>query len=58
MPFRSKAQWRQCFAAARQGKRNMDECLEFARATRSYKKLPEKVQRKKPRRVMRMKRRR
>lgn len=59
MPFSSKAQWRQCFAAARQGKRDMNQCLEFARATRSYKMLPERIGKRKTRRrrVMRLRRR-
>ena len=51
MPFVSKAQWRQCFAAARRGQRSMSECREFASKSKSYAKLPERV--KKPKRNMR-----
>jgi hypothetical protein len=42
MPFVSRAQWRQCFAAARNGKRKMSECKEFARKSKSYRRLPER----------------
>lgn len=43
MPFVSKAQWRQCFAAARRGQRKTSECKEFAAMSKSYKSLPEKI---------------
>lgn len=60
MPFKSKSQWRQCFAAARRGQRNINECREFARMTKSYESLPEKVKPKtkqsRGRRVMRSRR--
>lgn len=50
MPFVSKSQWRQCFAAARRGQRSMTECREFASKSKSYANLPEKVKR--PKRKM------
>ena len=43
MPFVSKSQWRQCFAAARRGQRKVSQCKEFAAMSKSYKSLPEKV---------------
>ena len=59
MPFKSKAQWRQCFAAARQGERDIKQCLEYARATKSYSLLPERVRKTTRRkRTMKLKRRR
>jgi len=46
MPFVSKSQWRQCFAAARRGQRKMSECKESASMSKSYKSLPNKVSKK------------
>lgn len=43
MPFVSKSQWRQCFAAAKRGQRKITECKEFASMSKSYKSLPEKI---------------
>lgn len=43
MPFVSKSQWRQCFAAARRGQRKVSQCKEYASMSKSYKSLPEKV---------------
>lgn len=43
MPFVSKSQWRQCFAAARRGQRKVSQCKEFASMSKSYKSLPKKV---------------
>lgn len=40
MPFVSKSQWRQCFAAARRGQRKVSQCKEFAAMSKSYKSLP------------------
>ena len=43
MPFVSKAQWRQCFVDVNKGKRNKENCLKFARLSKPYILLPEKV---------------
>jgi len=49
MPFVSRAQWRQCFAAARRGQRSISQCREFARKSKPYGSLPERVPGKKRR---------
>jgi hypothetical protein len=40
MPFVSRSQWRQCFAAARRGQRKVSQCKEYASMSKSYKSLP------------------
>jgi len=43
MPFKSKAQQRQCYALKAQGKAGTWDCDEWADETKDFKKLPEKV---------------
>lgn len=43
MPFKSKKQWRKCMAMRSRGEAGSWDCGEWADATKSYKKLPEKV---------------
>jgi len=43
MPFKSKAQQRQCYALKAQGKAGTWDCDEWAKETKNFKKLPEKV---------------
>jgi len=47
MPFKSKAQVRQCYALKERGDAGTWDCDEWAKETKNIKKLPEKVKKKK-----------
>ena len=43
MPFKSKAQWKKCFAMKARGEAGSWSCKKWAKETGSLKKLPSKV---------------
>ena len=43
MPFRSKAQWRQCFAEKRRNPNSSWNCIEWAHESPPYQELPDRI---------------